>query len=225
MTWSAMYSHSFFPLTPALSPGERAGVRGKSAPKKPILQQSLRGLPYIAATLLAVLVSTAHSQLLTDETLAKLSFEQKLSSQASLDLVFRDEAGRQVRLGEFFGHKPAILVLGYYECPMLCTLALNGMVEALEDIKWNIGNQFDVINVSINPRETSALAAAKKRTYLKRYGRAGAAHGWHFLTGDEPAIEQLARQVGFQYAYDPSSRQYAHPSGLIILTPQGKVPA
>jgi len=100
---------------------------------------------------------------------------------------------------------------------------MNGMIEALEEIKWSIGTEFDVINVSIDPAETPALALAKKRTYLKRYGRAGASNGWRFLTGDQQAIQQLAHQVGFRYAYDKPSKQYAHPSGLVILTPEGKV--
>jgi protein SCO1/2 len=100
---------------------------------------------------------------------------------------------------------------------------MNGMVEALQEIKWSIGTEFDVINVSIDPTETPALASAKKRTYLKRYGRAGASSGWRFLTGDEQAIRQLAQQVGFKFAYDKPSRQYAHPSGLVILTSEGKV--
>ncbi|HWI58283.1 MAG TPA: SCO family protein, partial [Bacillota bacterium] len=170
-----------------------------------------------------LLVFCPPAQALSDTTLAGISFEQKLNTQVSLDLPFRDEAGNPVRLGNYFGHKPVILVLGYYECPMLCSLVLNGMVESLEDLKWSIGNQFEVVNISINPRESPALAAAKKRNYLKRYGRAGAEPGWHFLTGEEPAIQRLADEVGFQYAYDAASRQYAHPSGLIILTPEGKV--
>jgi len=143
--------------------------------------------------------------------------------QVSLDLLFRDETGKPVCLGDYLGEKPVVLVLGYYQCPMLCTLLMNGMVEALQDLKWSIGKEFEVINVSIDPGETPELAAAKKRTYLKRYGRAGAAAGWHYLTGDKAAIQPLAQQVGFQYAYDNVSRQYAHPSGLVILTPQGKV--
>lgn len=163
------------------------------------------------------------AQSLTESNLTRITFEQKLNAQVSPDLSFRDEAGRRIKLGDYFGRKPVILVLGYYECPMLCTLTANGMIESLEDLKWNIGNQFDVINVSINPAETPALAAAKKQTYLKRYGRAGAATGWHFLTGEEPAIQTLADEVGFHYAYDPTIQQYAHPSGLVILTPEGRV--
>src|SRR5262249_45702381 len=147
-------------------------------------------------------VSATQAQSLSDETLANISFEQKPGSQVSLDLSFVDESGRQVRLGDLLSKKPVMLFLGYYQCPMLCTLALNGMVEALQDIRWSIGKEFDVISVSIDPTETPALAGAKKRTYLKRYGRAEAASGWHFLTGTETAIQQLTQQVGFHYAYD-----------------------
>ncbi len=186
------------------------------------LQEAI--LSFLVLCLVLVGVS-GNAQSLPDETLAQIRFDQKLNTQISLNLSFRDEDGKQVRLGQYFGHKPVLLVLGYYECPMLCTLVLNGMVESAADMKWSIGREFEVVNLSINPRETAALAAAKKRTYLKRYGRSGAAQGWHFLTGDEPAIRQLANEVGFRYAYDPASKQYAHPSGLVVLTPLGKVSA
>ena len=163
------------------------------------------------------------AQALTDEQLSNIRFDQKLNSQISLDLPFRDESGKTVTLGSYFGEKPVVLVLGYYTCPMLCTLTFNGMVESMEDMKWSIGDQFNVVHVSIDPKETSRLALAKKQTYLKRYGRPGAAAGWHFLTGDEPQIKKLCDEAGFHYAYDPTVKQYAHPSGLIILTPDGKV--
>ena len=176
-------------------------------------------------TILLLLTSAIalHAQSLTDTQLSSIRFDQRLDSQISLDLPFRDENNKAVALGNYFGQKPVVLVLGYYQCPMLCTLTFNGMVEALDDMKWSIGDQFNVVHVSIDPKETPQLALAKKRTYLKRYGRAGAAAGWHFLTGAEPAIRKLADEVGFHYAYDPSVKQFAHPSGLIILTPDGKV--
>ncbi len=167
--------------------------------------------------------AAAPAQPLSREELAKIVFDQKLMQPVSLDLEFRDENGRKVQLQDYFDKKPVIVVLGYYECPMLCSIVLNGLVEALQDLKWNVGEQFDIINVSINPHEAPALAAAKKRTYLKRYPRAGAEQGWHFLTGKEPAIRKLADEVGFHYAYDPVAREYAHPSGFVILTPQGTV--
>ncbi len=166
---------------------------------------------------------SVQAQALKDEQLAQIRFEQKLQTQVPLDLAFRDEAGHTVRLGQYFGKRPILLVLGYYECPMLCTLVLNGMVESAQDMRWSIGREFEVINVSINPAETASLAAAKKRTYLRSYGRSSAAQGWHFLTGDEPSIQRLAKEIGFHYAYDASSKQFAHPSGLVVLTPSGKV--
>ncbi len=176
-----------------------------------------------ALTFFLLAASFVRAQTLSDTNLAEIRFEQKLNAQVSPGLPFRDDEGREVRFGQYLGRKPVLLVLGYYECPMLCTLVLNGMVESAADMKWSIGREFEVVNVSINPRETSALAAAKKRAYVKRYGRSGAADGWHFLTGNETAIRQLANEVGFRYAYDAGSKQYAHPSGLVVLTPTGKV--
>jgi protein SCO1/2 len=167
--------------------------------------------------------AAAESQALTDATLSSIQFDQKINQQLSLDLRFRDEDGKNVRLGNYFGKRPVILNLGYYGCPMLCSLVLNGMVESLQDLKMDMGNQFEVISVSIDPTETPALAAAKKRTYLKRYGREGAESAWHFLTGNATAIKTLAHEAGFNYAYDAGIKQYAHPSGLIIATPDGKI--
>jgi protein SCO1/2 len=181
---------------------------------------------YFRATLLAsilLLRSAVADESLSLQALTKISFDQKPGQRISLDLPFRDEEGKTVRLGDCFGRKPAILVLGYYQCPMLCTIVLNGLVESLQDVKWSIGRELTVISVSISPSEGPSLAAAKKRTYLKRYGRAAAAQGWHFLTGDEAAIKKLADEVGFRYAYDPGIKQYAHPSGFIVLTPEGEV--
>jgi len=167
--------------------------------------------------------SSPGAQGLSDNTLSQIRFDQKLNTQVTSSLSFQDEDGKPVQMGQYFGQKPIVLVLGYYECPMLCTLVLNGMVESAADMKWSIGQDYDVVNVSISPDETPALAAAKKRSYLKRYGRQTAAAGWHFLTGNEASIRQLADEVGFRYAYDPASKQYAHPSGLVVLTPDGKV--
>jgi len=180
-------------------------------------------LPVMIQSCLLFVAGSGWAQSLSPATLDRIEFEQKLDAQVSLDLPFRDESGRRVRLGDYLGRKPVILVLGYYGCPMLCTLTLNGLIESMEDLKWVVGNQFDILNISIDPTETPELAAAKKQTYLRRYGRAGAGEGWHFLTGDAIAIKRLAAQVGFHYAYDPTVKQYAHPSGLVILTPQGRV--
>ena len=183
---------------------------------------SLMSLPFVLAMVLTLCLSPS-ALAISDTTLAGIDFKQNLSAQLPLDLQFVDETGKSVRLGEYFGSKPVILVMGYYGCPMLCTLVLNGMVESLQDMRWKAGDDFMVINVSINPNEGPALAAAKKQVYLKRYGRVGSENGWHFLTGREPEISRLAKLVGFGYQFDPATRQYAHPSGLIILTPAGKV--
>ena len=163
------------------------------------------------------------SQPVSDEVLKQIQFDQKLGARISLDTEFRDETGKLVRLDDYLGKKPVILVLGYYGCPMLCTFVLNGLIGSMQDLKWEVGNQFEVINVSIDPNESPALAAAKKKAYVRRYGRHDASQGWHFLTGGEPAIRRLAGEVGFNYAYDPAIKQYAHPSGLVILTSQGEV--
>jgi protein SCO1 len=178
---------------------------------------------FVLIGIVCCLLQTAKARGISDESLSKISFEQRLNQQLSLNLEFQDESGRQIKLGDYFGKKPVIIVMGYYGCPMLCTLVLNGLVSTLQDIKPTVGEQFEVVNVSIDPHETAELAAAKKKSYLKQYGRPGAAKGWHFLTGEETEIRQLAKEVGFQYVYDAQSKQYAHPSGLIILTPQGKV--
>lgn len=175
----------------------------------------------LASTLAAA--GTTSVAPLSAEALGKLVFEQKLQQQISLDLQFFDEGGQPVKLRRYFGKKPIILVAGYYECPMLCSIVFNGLLETLQDLKWKVGDQFDVISFSIDPRETPSVAAAKKRVYVKRYGVSRAAGGWHFLTGEEPAIRQLAEEIGFHYAYDPASKQYAHPSGFVVLTPQGRV--
>jgi protein SCO1/2 len=153
----------------------------------------------------------------------RADFEQKLGAQTPLDAVFKDEQGRTVRFGDYLGRRPAILVLGYAECPMLCSQVLNGTVECMNDLRAVSGEEFDLIDVSIDPAQSPEKAAAMKRLYFKRYARTGADAGWHFLTGDTVSTRRLADAVGFHYAYDSASKQYAHPSGFVVLTPQGKV--
>jgi protein SCO1/2 len=177
----------------------------------------------LLALFLGFAALAADAAQLPDSALREIRFDQNINAQIPLDAEFRDETGKAVRIGDYFGKKPVVLVLGYYGCPMLCTLVLNGLVEALQDLKLDIGNQFDVLDISISPTETPALAAAKKREYLRHYGRPGADRGWHFLTGGEAAIQKVSHAVGFRYAYDATIKQYAHPSGFIVLTPQGKV--
>ena len=157
------------------------------------------------------------------DLLKEVGVDQKLNESVPLDLTFRDENGATVTLAQFFGGKPVILSLVYYNCPMLCTQVLNGIERSLKDVPMDIGNQFNVVTVSIDPTERPALASAKRALYAGLYGRPGAVQGWHFLTGDEPQIKQLANAVGFRYAYDAQSKQFAHASAIMMLTPTGKI--
>jgi protein SCO1/2 len=177
----------------------------------------------VALTLVLICASVWQTRALTPGDLSRVTFEQHPGVQISPDLVFRDQNDRPFRLGDHFGKQPTILVLGYYRCPMLCSLINDGLIHALQELPLNAGRDFQVIDVSIDPAETATAAAQKKSEYLRQYGRAGAADGWHFLVGDERSITQLAGQAGFHYAYDPETRQYAHPSGVIVLTPTGKI--
>jgi protein SCO1/2 len=155
--------------------------------------------------------------------LQKVAFDQKLGAQIPLDLKFRDEYGNQIALGQYFHQKPVILSLVYYQCPMLCTQVLNGMVSSFLPLSFSVGKEFDVVTVSFDPRETPEMAAAKKETYLKRYGRPSGYDGWHFLTGDKASIDALTEAVGFHYAFDPKLNQFAHASGIMVVTPEGKL--
>jgi protein SCO1/2 len=153
-----------------------------------------------------------------------VGIDQKLNAQAPLNAEFRDEAGSPVRLRDYFdGKRPVILTLNYYECPMLCSLELNGLVRALRQIPFTAGKEFEIVTVSFDPLEKPTLARLKKTAYADDYGRRGAASGWHFLTGDAGPIRALTYAVGFRYRFDPVSRQYAHASGIFVLTPAGKV--
>jgi len=156
-----------------------------------------------------------------------VSIEQRLNTQLPLNLTFTDDAGRQVALANYFGKKPAILALVYYQCPMLCSEELNGLTSALDMVHYVPGKDFNIIVVSIDPTETTDLAAAKKRTYLKRYGRPETASGWHFLTGTQANIDALTQAVGFRYVklVVPGSNlaQYAHASSIQLVTPEGKL--
>jgi protein SCO1/2 len=162
-----------------------------------------------------------------DQTLTGLSrrvaFDQHLDAQVPLDLILRDEQGRPVRLGDLLVGRPAILALVYYECPMLCNEVLNSLLRSLNALAFDAGKEFNVITVSIDPGESPELAGRKKAMYLKRYGRKGADQGWRFLTGSEASVRRLADVIGFRYVYDPKTDQYAHPAGITILTPGGRI--
>ena len=160
------------------------------------------------------------------DVVANVKFDQRLDEQVPLDLTFRDETGASVRLDQYFvknGHKPVVLTLVYYECPMLCTQVLNGLTRSLKPLGLKPGDDFEILTVSINHREGPELAAKKKARYIEDLGRPEAAKGWHFLTGDEASIAKLADSVGFRFMWDPEIQQYAHAGGLVVLTPEGRI--
>jgi protein SCO1/2 len=172
---------------------------------------------------LAMATAAQDNAAITPPQLRGVGIDQRLNNQLPLNLKFRDESGQPVTLGSYFGKKPVILSLVYYTCPMLCTMAENGLLNALRDVKFNIGEQYQVVTVSIDPTETPEMAMGKKAVYVGLYGRPGAKEGWHFLVGDDPDIRALAQAVGFHYNYIPETKQFAHATGVIVLTPQGKV--
>ena len=198
------------------------------------MTSQLMRLSISALAMLACLFagSSAHAQFddrpiqaagVRPQLLRDVGLDQKLGSALPLDLTFRDEHGQSVALRQFFGQKPVVLTLVYYQCPMLCTEVLNGLLRGTKELSLEIGNDFAIVTVSIDPAERPILANVKHELYTGLYGRRGAAQGWHFLTGDEAQIKALAQAVGFRYAYDSASGQFAHPSGIMLLTPDGKL--
>jgi protein SCO1/2 len=182
------------------------------------------------AVLLALLPTLAAAQLgppppppATPGVLREIGFDQRLGESVPLELAFTDETGKSVRLSDYFGKKPVVLSLVYYKCPMLCTISLNGLAGALEVLSFVPGQEFEVVTVSFDPTESPTLAAAKKRAYMARYNRPQAHAGWHFLTGSKESVEALTRAVGFRYVWDEATKQFAHPAGLLVLTPEGKI--
>ena len=182
------------------------------------------GIRLLACCILCLLCAfPASGQQRVQTVLSEVGIDQRLGDAIRLDLAFRNEAGEAVRLGDYLGEKPAILSLVYYECPMLCTQILNGLLASLRVLSFDVGSEFEVITVSFDPEETADLAREKKESYVGRYGRKGAASGWHFLTGDSASIEALTRAVGFRYVYDPGSELFSHASGVMVLTPEGRL--
>jgi len=158
--------------------------------------------------------------------LKQVGIDQKLNEQLPLDLVFRSEEGEQVRLGDYFGKKPVVLALVYYQCPMLCNQVLNGMVTSFKVLNFKAGEEFEVVTVSFDPLETAEMARAKKQTYinyLPAAKREPAMRGWHFLTGDQENIRRLTDAIGFRYYFDAATDQFAHGSAIYVATPQGKL--
>lgn len=158
------------------------------------------------------------------KALDDVGIDQRLNEQVPLDLPFRDENGGAVKLGDYFNHgRPIILTLVYYECPMLCNQVLNDLTAAMKTVSLEMGRDYEIVTVSFDARETPQLARDKKASYVARYGRAGAEAGWHFLTGDQSSIDALTRAVGFRYKFDEKTNQFAHASGIMLTTPEGKL--
>jgi len=155
--------------------------------------------------------------------LEQVGITQKLDTQLPLDLTFRDETGASVQLKQFFGKKPVVLNFVYYSCSMLCGGVLAGLTTSMKGLKFELGKEFDVVSISIDPRDTPEIASEKKAEYLKRYGHPERAAGWHFLTGQQDAITALTQAAGFGYQYDAKTGQFAHATAVMIVTPQGKL--
>jgi protein SCO1/2 len=190
----------------------------------PSASPRLRVKPFLLFLLATMPVFAQTNSATPPQLPGKVAIDQKLNAQLPMDLMLRDETGKVVRLGQYFNHgRPVLLNFMYYRCPMLCPMVMDGIANGLTELRFDIGKEFDVITVSVDPRDTPELATMKKETYVKRYGRFGAANGWHFLTGPESAIKKLTNTVGFQYAYDIKMDQFAHGAVLLAVTPQGRV--
>jgi protein SCO1 len=150
-----------------------------------------------------------------------VTFAQRLGQKLPLDTRFTDDSGRSVALGEYFGRKPVVLSFVYYQCPMLCSQVMNGISSALKVLPFTAGEEFDVVLVSFDPRDTPEAANAKKRAHLEHWAARETSNGWHFLTGSEEAIRQVTSAAGFTYQWDPESNQFAHVSGVLVATPDG----
>ncbi len=155
--------------------------------------------------------------------LDQVGVDQKLGVQVPLDLVLRDESWRSVKLGDLFEGKPVILTLNYYNCKNICSTELDDLIGKLGDVAFEVGKQYTIVSVSINPRETPQIASLTKKSFVKRYARPGVDQAWHFMTADEAAIQTLTETVGFRYAYNADLDEYAHPAAIMVLTPEGKV--
>ena len=152
-----------------------------------------------------------------------VGFDQKLGDAIPLDLVFRDEAGQNVRLAQYFGKRPVVLSLVYFNCPMLCGMTTDGLVRSVRALRFDVGVDYEILSVSFDPRETPEMASAKKGPVMRQYGRKGGAEGWHFLTGDAASVAALTKAVGFRYVWDAEQKQFAHATGITLLTPQGHI--
>ncbi len=185
-----------------------------------------RAWPILALAVLAAAVPATPSAAAREAlpgVLAGVAFDQRVNQPIPPDITMRDETGRTVTLGRYFGQKPVILSLVYFRCRTLCPMILDGLVRGLHPVTFDLGKEFSILTVSFDPRDGVPEAAAEKARYVKQYGRPGAAAGWHFLTGNEDQIHRLTEAVGFRYAYDAKTDQFAHAAGILIITPQGKI--
>jgi protein SCO1/2 len=155
--------------------------------------------------------------------LSDVSFDQRLNKRLPLDTAFTDEDGRAVKLGDYFGTKPVVLAFVYYECPMLCSQVLNGLTASLTVLAETVGRDFDVVAISFDPRDTPVTATGKKKAYVDRYRRLGSDNGFHFLTGDEASVRKVTDAAGFKYVWDGKTQQFAHASGIVVATPDGRL--
>jgi protein SCO1/2 len=193
-----------------------------SRPRRGAVRSSTMGLILLLA-LGSILGAASRASAQPGGALKEVGFDQNLNAQVPLTTKFLDENGRAVQLADFFGKRPVILVMGYSNCPLLCSQVLGEVTRSLKPLDFSIGKDFDVVTVSINPKETPEQADSLRRNYLKRYNRPGSESGWHALTGAESSIQALARAVGFRYTYSPKLNLYAHASGFVLLTPAGRI--
>ena len=189
-----------------------------------LIAGSVLGLMFIsyASAQLSPMPSGHQQQGLPPE-LKEIGIDQRLNEQVPLDLTFRDEEGHPVQLKQYFKDKPVVLSLIYYSCPMLCPQTLDALRRSLDLLTFDVGKEYEVLTVSFDPNDKPETAAGEKKALVQAYNRAGAADGWHFLTGDQQSIQALTSAVGFKYRYDPKTMMYVHATGIMILTPEGKI--
>ena len=195
--------------------------RSGRCPRRPVTLARAVLMMFWAGVVAALAPSPSPAQ--PGGPLKDVGFDQNLNTQIPLTLAFRDEQGRDVRLADYFGQRPVLLIMGYKSCPMMCSQVLSELTRSLKPLEPSIGKDFDILNVSINPKETPAQADGQRRVYLKRYARPGAEAGWHSLVGDQKSIDALAKSIGFRYQYSERTGLYAHAAGFILLTPMGKI--
>ncbi len=188
-----------------------------------VILAAIHGIPAQAQRFTSVPYGTPAGSTPSADLLRDVGIEQHLDAELPLDAVFRDETGHEVKLGDYFGDQPVVVALVYYRCPMLCTQVLNGFLKSSQAVPLEIGRDYQVVTVSFDPRETPELAAEKKASYVRAYRRDSAAQGWHFLTGNRKSIDRLTEAVGFNYRFDPKSDQFAHASGIVLATPDGRL--